>query len=267
MIPSRAARANPKFPPTTSPLLYTTMDASLKALKVVELKDILQTAKLSLSGKQNKADLISKILASPQAIETYNAKYKPNVAVPPSQPAQQPEPVPAESVTTVDDRSQTEETLPEPTPAKITPQPATSAPTPATSTTTTTDVTAQPTPGSTTPTGPTPEDIELEKRKARAARFGIPLVEPKSAPAKRAAKPAGRTVDPEKLAARAARFGMPAPESTATPVTKTAPTKPSGRNNKRAAPPVEEADAEELERRRKRAERFGMGPAKVAAVS
>ena len=74
------------------------MEASLKALKVVELKEILQTANVSLAGKQNKADLINKILASQQAIDTYNAKYKPSPVPPPPEPAQASQPAPAESV-------------------------------------------------------------------------------------------------------------------------------------------------------------------------
>lgn len=78
--------------------LSTTMEASLKALKVVELKEILQTANVSLAGKQNKADLINKILASQQAIDTYNAKYKPSPVPPPPEPAQASQPAPAESV-------------------------------------------------------------------------------------------------------------------------------------------------------------------------
>lgn len=74
------------------------MEAALKALKVPELKHILHAASVSLSGKQNKADLISKILASPQAIDTYNAKYKPNVA---AAAPETPQPAPAESVRTL----------------------------------------------------------------------------------------------------------------------------------------------------------------------
>ncbi|KAI6037859.1 hypothetical protein EDC04DRAFT_2604515 [Pisolithus marmoratus] len=94
-------------------------------------------------------------------------------------------------------------------------------------------------------------DDELAKHKARAERFGIPLVEPKQPPQRQAKKvsqmkQSGPVLDdPEKLKKRAERFG-----STNTPT----PTVKSG--SKRAAP-VEEVDAEELERRRKRAERLG----------
>lgn len=93
-------------------------------------------------------------------------------------------------------------------------------------------------------------DGELEKRKARAARFGIPLVEPKKphqlSPKKVA--PSTKIIsvpeDPEKLEARTARFGID-----------DAITQAPKHGAKRAAP-VEEVDAEEHERRRKRAERF-----------
>jgi hypothetical protein len=114
-------------------------------------------------------------------------------------------------------------------------------------------------------------DEELEKRKKRAARFGVPLVEtPKShpSPAKRGSNTprtaATRTAvsdvrsyqllpyanrlmfalqEPDKLRARAARFGI---IKHAAPVI----------GKKRS---VEEAvDTEELERRKKRAERFGI---------
>ena len=44
------------------------------------------------------ADLINKILASQQAIDTYNAKYKPSPVPPPPEPAQASQPAPAESV-------------------------------------------------------------------------------------------------------------------------------------------------------------------------
>lgn len=66
-----------------------------------------------------------------------------------------------------------------------------------------------------------------------------------------------RIQDPEKLAARAARFGIVQPVASQTPPP-SAKTGAQTNGKKRSAPPVEAIDAEEQERRRKRAERFGM---------
>jgi SAP domain-containing ribonucleoprotein len=115
-------------------------------------------------------------------------------------------------------------------------------------------------------------DEELEKRKKRAARFGVPLVEtpkPRPSPTKRGLNTprtvTTRTAPPgvcsrwlllyvnflmlvqqeyDKLQARAARFGIGKP---AEPMAK-----------KRSVEEV--VDAEELEKRKKRAERFGIPP-------
>ncbi len=113
------------------------------------------------------------------------------------------------------------------------------------------------------------------KRKARAARFGVPVVEPKVAPAQKNGKVAANgkaekggvsevrihcvarghcterrtpAQDADALAARAARFGIQDPSAE--------PANSNGR--KRAAPPSEPVDEEELARRKKRAERFGI---------
>lgn len=73
---------------------------------------------------------------------------------------------------------------------------------------------------------PSAADAEIEKRKARAAKFGVPYVEPAAAKtkpqkpsasvqnSKPSAKPASATVpaeDPEVLAKRRAKFGIPEP--------------------------------------------------------
>ena len=48
--------------------------ASRKALKVVDLKDILTKAEVAI-GKANKPDLIAKILASPEALKVYEQQF------------------------------------------------------------------------------------------------------------------------------------------------------------------------------------------------
>lgn len=127
------------------------------------------------------------------------------------------------------------------------------------------------------PGPPASADDELEKRKARAERFGIPLVEspkpktksnPAPAPAPNSAKAPDvspvfsepvpvidtlRLQDLEKLKARAQRFGTDKVEHK-----KGTADVPAIGNKKRGAAVVEEVDPEEQERRRKRAERFGI---------
>jgi len=103
------------------------------------------------------------------------------------------------------------------------------------------------------------EDEDLARRKARAERFGIPLVEPqKDAPGptkgrRRQPKAAAVPEDLEKLKARAEKFGTGKNPNA---------TQAEGRKRKSIAGANEEVDAEEVERRRKRAERFGL-PVKV----
>jgi SAP domain-containing ribonucleoprotein len=143
---------------------------------------------------------------------------------------------------------------------------------------------ANETPKTSAPAPAAPVDDELEKRKARAARFGIALVEspkpktksnptPVPAPASKAAPKAAQASDvrfalsepvrvngindtlhlqdTEKLKARAQRFGVSKVEQ------KESANAPAVGNKKRGAAVVEEVDPEEQERRRKRAERFG----------
>ncbi|CAA7259280.1 unnamed protein product [Cyclocybe aegerita] len=213
------------------------MDAKLKALKVVDLKHILATATVPAPAKATKSDLITRILASKPAQDAYASLYPPDdLLAPPEE---------------VDWNVDQPETAPAPVPvpaAPASPPKAASVavPTPAPTATTTTDTT-------TTVTSATASDIdpELEKRRARAARFGIPLVEPKQpktqkrTPEAKQPVPAATTVSPEQLAARAARFGITPKDPKAAPQT----------NDKKR--PAETVDPEELERRRKRAERFG----------
>ncbi|KAH9831211.1 uncharacterized protein C8Q71DRAFT_861944 [Rhodofomes roseus] len=229
------------------------MDAKLKALKVVDLKDILTRAGVSVPSKSNKNDLIARVLASPAALDVYNAQHSPKAPVATSEKLTEQQPQPTRDEPPSEPPSQ-------PTPPAATPNSPARAPVKPTSSA------AQVTPDTpSTETAATPnasksaEDDELERRKARAARFGLPLVEPSKTPpeSKKVVKNANTKIagaplnDPDKLAARAARFGTAQPAATQT-------TTSQSNGRKRNAPPVEAADEEELEKRRKRAERFGM---------
>ena len=138
-------------------LPHSDMERTLKQLKVADLRAVLARADEQAPAKATKADLIARILASQPAQDAYRELHEP--WVPPClfgrllivyRDVAQEAPVEA-----VEEEAQPapEEPAPEPTP-DATPAEA-------------------------------PVDAELERRKARAARFGIPLVEqPASKPKK-----------------------------------------------------------------------------------
>ncbi|KAN0109241.1 hypothetical protein V8E52_009425 [Russula decolorans] len=225
------------------------MDSKLKSLKVADLKEICSRANIPTTTRSTKADLITKILASQPAIDAYSAKYQQNEsAAPPSKPAP-----PKEVDWTLVEPSRV---VPVPVAASNS-SPTKTAPAPAKPQS---KVQKAANSGSEAPktlvsVPATSADEEFEKRKARAARFGIALVEPPKHKTKPtpgiAPKAVKATDDTEKLKARAARFGIAKLEQSgdATVV--------AVNSKKRATPVGEEVDMDEQERRRKRAERFG----------
>ncbi|KIK67096.1 hypothetical protein GYMLUDRAFT_37135 [Collybiopsis luxurians FD-317 M1] len=223
------------------------MEAKLKALKVVDLKAILSKANVSVTSKATKADLVSKILASTTAVQAYNTLY-------PSEPTSTNDDLlalPEELDWTVDEvsSSKVEEHASQKTepPADSAPN-SSSAPPP----TLVKDSTATAEPPAST-TNSSSEDPELEKRRKRAERFGIPLVEPKS----QKVPTTQSTKDTDKLKARAERFGLKLGAGAANGKAESGKQGP-GSKRKRDAPPVTQVDPEEVERRQKRAERFGL---------
>ncbi|KAI0686350.1 hypothetical protein BC835DRAFT_1420448 [Cytidiella melzeri] len=231
------------------------MESKLKALKVVELKDILSKAQVTVVGKANKADLIAKILASPNALATLEeqAGRTPGTTASPTAPLDTPTAPVHDATNSLTSSKAIATPAVTSVPAPISPPKAKSAPSKACEKTDTADA-------------PQPvEDPELEKRKARAARFGIPLVEPKVSKAaaahlhKHSTSEVKPIDNPEKLDARSKRFGIKNSKTSESEPVRT------GRGNKRAAPASEIVDPEEAERRKRRAERFGMAESAVKA--
>ncbi|KAI5989908.1 hypothetical protein EDD15DRAFT_2170974, partial [Pisolithus albus] len=236
-----------------------------KALKVADLKEILVKASAPAPARVNKQDLINKILANPTAVKVYEELYLPSnpTSKPaPTSPQKQAPPASTNDDLVLDwsimDAGDVSPVTASPAKNPVPPhQPPLTKPTQENN-----HATPPKAPASSTKTPPLPSnnakadnpatvDDELEKRKARAARFGIPLVGPTQSPQHQArkvsqTKQTGQLPDdPERLKKRAERFGI-----------SNAPVQPAKSGSKRAAP-AEEVDAEELERRRKRAERFG----------
>lgn len=215
--------------------------ASSKALKVVDLKEILTQAQLAFPTNIKKSDLITKILDSPAALDIYSAKYLSGTTLP-SKASLAPQDdlvrhtsflyVPfADRVSACTPRSvrhvfcfllsspasdlciridwnaeELSETTAPQGPDPIT-EPQTSLPSPPspakTSSTLTQDVHTSSTSNTVPASDNTGPDEELEKRRSRAARFGIPLVE---APASRTIPPVGKKVS---TSTRQSRNGKP----------------------------------------------------------
>ncbi|OBZ68129.1 hypothetical protein A0H81_11900 [Grifola frondosa] len=211
------------------------MESKLKALKVVDLKDILSKANVAIQGKANKQDLIAKILASSAAVDVYNTLHGTADSSPPSK-----KPSPSSVTNTVSSQ-------PSPPPADSTVAP---------------DTTTADTP-SDTYRRPIRDVHRLSRpaiRSKRASASTVPAApKPKATKAAPKLSSGASPDDAERLKARAARFAASQPA--AAPQTRAPVTKPAQSNGrKRAAPPAEPVDAEELERRRKRAQRFGIAP-------
>ncbi|CAE7228383.1 unnamed protein product [Rhizoctonia solani] len=170
------------------------MEAKLKALKVADLKEILTKSSTPIPTKANKADLIAKILATPEALKLAGGDPAPVVD---STPAEAPAKPVDDDLLAVPDEFDWDGTGTKPEGgASAEAKPAVeSVPATESAPETTTEPAPAPTEGDTAnsvegdasapvegeakPEGDAAKtvDDDLERRKARAARFGIPLVE------------------------------------------------------------------------------------------
>ncbi|KAL5523469.1 hypothetical protein ACEPAG_7642 [Sanghuangporus baumii] len=290
------------------------MESKLKALKVVELKDLLTRAQIPIPAKANKPDLIAKIIDSPAALDVFDeihggGSVRPSGANTPKPPVGQDVDVEKSKPAAKPQGKSDILAPPEPFDWSAGADAATDASTKSTPKPSMTSSVKPPSkkePASTlaaaTATEETPkadapvveEDEEIKKRRARAERFGVPLVTPRQTQTRKGPKPAPaasnnnaaaatlngtakktkdskivKTVeeDPEKLKARAMKFGLPEKTKHVKPSSEaaarvTGQAKPSeaakGSTGHKRAAPEETLDSEEAERRRKRAERFGL---------
>ncbi|KZV86728.1 hypothetical protein EXIGLDRAFT_840548 [Exidia glandulosa HHB12029] len=264
------------------------MESKVRALTVAKLRDALTKSSTAFPPKANKDALIVKVLESPGALAALGlveAKAPAAAAASPGDdnddllapPAEfdwdgtaNGEDKPAAAPTTAAPAKPASAVKPVPASASVKPTPAA---TPATATKLETP--ANP------PDVPNPAessvvaDAEIEKRRKRAERFGVPFNElsapstptPAGKPGKKgaAASPAVAD-DPDKLKARAARFGIATttPSTTASSSPSATPKAPKAANGKpnpnpkkRPSETVATVDPEEEERRKKRAARFG----------
>jgi SAP domain-containing ribonucleoprotein len=221
---------------TQSPELGT-MEAKLQSLKVAELKALLTSAGLAVSG--NKPDLIQRLLENPAATASLGGEAQEAAAA--AEPAAAPEAV-------VEAASEPSPAPPAAAPASVSEakaaSPAASAAAVQASESEQRDALIR----------------ELEKRKARAAKFGQPLGEA------------------ERKLERAIKFGLAASDEAdvaklSQPLGAGAPTpKREGNKQNKAAQPAQRVESEEdkqqrlaaleaeKEKARKRAERFGLVP-------
>ncbi|WFD39419.1 uncharacterized protein MJAP1_002396 [Malassezia japonica] len=222
------------------------MEAQLQSLKVPELKDLLQKASLPITG--NKPDLIKRLLENPAATaslggESTDAPSTESEAAPAAAPV-----APA-----------AEAAAPAAAPAAAAPAaadaPKADAPADAPADETADAPAAE-------PAQPSQEErtqahlAELEKRKARALRFGQPTEELEKE-IERVAKfglPTTEGAASERVDGGLKKRAPPAQDKKAPKAAKTEAKKPA----EPAAPAAPAVSEEELARRQRRAERFGL---------